>query len=242
MRLQVVLPDPAADPELASAARAAGLPCVAARGAGLNLERVDGMLTLQLDGDASPMCVRVDLGVARPGSTRRTSLIARAVGGHRGDLVFDATAGLGGDAAELAHLGYRVVACERHPVLALMLREATLRSGSPFAVHGGDAGEILATLARAERPRAVCLDPMFGADGVRARARKAAQVLQHLLGSGSPDEDRAMLTAAWPCADRIVVKRPRRAPPIAPGVNFTVEGKAVRFDVYLTTGRAVPSR
>lgn len=240
MTLQVVLPDPATDPDLAVAAAAAGARCVQACKVGLQIERVAGVLTLQLHGEASPMRVRIDLAASRSGSTRRTSLIARAVGGQRGDLVFDATAGVGGDAAELSHLGYRVIACERHPVLALMLREAIASTDSSIGVHGGDASQVLPPLARLERPRAVCLDPMFGADGVRARARKSAQVLQHLLGPGSPEQDRALLATAWTCADRVVVKRPRRAPPIAPGVSFTVEGKAVRFDVYLTVGRTPP--
>ena len=240
MTLQVVLPDPVTDPDLAVAALAAAAQRVSAGTVGLLVERVAGVLTLHLHDGASSMRVRVDLAAGRAGSTRRTSLIARAVGGHRGDLVFDATAGLGSDAAELSHLGYRVLACERHPVLALLLREAIARSGSSIGVHGGDAREVLPPLARRERPHAVCLDPMFGAEGVRARARKSAQVLQHLLGPGSPEQDRAMLATAWPCADRVVVKRPRRAPPIAPGVSFTVEGKAVRFDVYLTVGRTPP--
>ena len=240
MTLQVVLPDPATDPDLAAAAAAAGARRVNASTDGLQVERVAGVLTLQLHDEASAMRVRIDFAASRAGSTRRTSLIARAVGGHRGDLVFDATAGLGSDAAELSHLGYRVIACERHPVLALMLREAIARGDSSIGVHGGDASEVLPPLARLERPRAVCLDPMFGADGVRARARKSAQVLQHLLGPGSPEQDRALLAAAWTCADRVVVKRPRRAPPIAPGVSFSVDGKAVRFDVYLTVGRTPP--
>ncbi len=240
MKLHVVLPDPDADRDLAAAAAAAGASRTTARGAGLSVERLGGDLTLRVDGDGSPMRVRVDVRTLRPGSTRRTSLLARAVGGRRGDLVVDATAGLGQDAAELAHLGLRVIACERHPILALMLREATGSEEAPFQVHEGDATELLPILAARERPHAVYLDPMFAMDGLRARAGKAAQVLQHLCGTGSAEQDRALLAAAWPWTDRVVVKRPLRAPTIADGVSFHLAGKAIRFDVYLTLGRSAP--
>jgi hypothetical protein len=37
--------------------------------------------------------------------------------------------------------------------------------------------------------------------------------------------------------ERVVVKRDAKAPPLAPGPSFAVDGERVRFDVYLAPPR-----
>jgi len=184
--------------------------------------------------------VRAGLLAPRAALRRRTSLLARAVGGRRGDLVIDVTCGLGRDAHELAALGYRVLAYERHPVLALLLRDAIDASHLPITLVEGDAAAALR-----ERPpasaHAVYLDPMFPPRGKQASVKKEAEVLQLLVGGDGDDAPaRGLLQAAWRIGQRVVVKRPPRAPPLCAGVGFVVHGRALRFDVYLTTGRPPP--
>lgn len=202
--------------------------------------RHDGRLALGAAIDGHFTFTQVDWRTSRAGLTHRTSLLARAIGGERGDLVIDATAGLGRDAHELACLGYRVVACERHAVLAAMLREA--QADMAIALHEGDAACVLRAWPTDDPPHAVYLDPMFPPRGKSAQVKKEARLLQRLLHDrDAADDIGAVFAAAWPRATRLVVKRPHHAPPLAPGVSFTVQGRAIRCDVYLTLNRALPS-
>jgi 16S rRNA (guanine1516-N2)-methyltransferase len=64
--------------------------------------------------------------------------------------------------------------------------------------------------------------------------KKEMQCLQDLLG---PDMDTIELfTAALACAKkRVVVKRPRIAPPLTQlAPSFSLKGSSSRFDIYLT--------
>ncbi len=261
----VMVADPARDADLIALAARLGAPVVeAAPAIGCVLTRDRDGLVLRAPVAGGRAEVRVEGTRARPGLSLRTSRLARAVGNERRGRVIDATAGLGRDAFELAALGYRVLLCERHPVLAFLLadaladRRSAVGPGSirckagamagdvcrppitPFDIelHQGDARPLLATLVPGTT-QAVCLDPMFPPRSKSAQVKKEAQVLQLLVGEET--DTHALFTAAWPIAPRIVVKRPLHAPSIADDVSFTVEGRAVRFDVYLTTGRSAPA-
>ena len=61
-----------------------------------------------------------------------------------------------------------------------------------------------------------------------------ALVLRQLLGP--QDDADALVTMARTRAARVVVKRPHRAAPLVPGVDFEIATKLVRFDVYLNPG------
>ena len=110
----------------------------------------------------------------------------------------------------------------------------------------------VATLAAAD---ALYLDPMFPVAGKRAASGKAMTVLQYLLGghddqdkdknknksknkNKNKDKDEAAAAALvdWALAQpvrRVVVKRPRRAPPLGERApSHSLPGRAVRFDVY----------
>lgn len=176
-------------------------------------------------------------------TARRTDALPRAVGLARRASpphVVDATAGLGRDALVLARLGCRVTALERVPALAFLLAQAV--DGGGFAdrieVLRVDAVAWLEALDPATAPDVVYLDPMFEATG-SAEVQKEMQACRALAG---PAEDplpllRAALAAA---AERVVVKRHRAHPPLAPGVAFAVRGERVRFDVYLTGAAPAP--
>lgn len=168
----------------------------------------------------------------------RGQLIARAVGLKPGvqPTVVDVTAGLGEDAFVLATLGCSVIAIERHPIVAALLRDGLARLGDSdlrFSLQQAEAIEWLATLTVAQAPDVIYLDPMFPHRDKSALVKKEMRMLRELVGG---DEDAAALFAAANrvANKRVVVKRPRHAPTVtdrAPDVVFA--GKSCRYDVYL---------
>jgi len=172
------------------------------------------------------------------GIGRRKHPLARAVGRTTPlPHVLDATAGLGRDAFVLACLGYHVLAVERNAAIHALLADGVARL---LASDRADLvvdrlvvehGECRDYLARA--PEVVYLDPMFPESGKAALAKKEMQLFQKLLGSERDSAD--LLAAARAAATvRVVVKRPRRAEPLARDPSYSVAGTKVRWDVYLT--------
>ncbi len=180
--------------------------------------------------------------VARRGRGARDEALGQAIGVGRGvRTVVDATAGLGRDAFLLATLGCDVRAVERNPIVAALLADGVARAARHPAVAAtvarialveGDAVAELATVAGAGGVDAVYLDPMFPERGKASLAKKDAQALQAIVGDAGDIEP--LFAAARTAANkRVVVKRPRTAPPIAESVSFSRVGRSVRFDVYL---------
>ena len=168
-------------------------------------------------------------------------LLGRAVGlkADRKPPIWDATGGLGRDAFVLADLGCQVTLCERVPVLAWLLNQAVQAA----AVSGVDqvraAAEKMSVLAadsktqRAPAGTVIYLDPMFPERKKAAAVKKEAAMLQHL--ADQTDDGESLWLWAWDQpVERIVVKRPLRAPilgHIRPA--YTLKGKSVRFDVFI---------
>jgi 16S rRNA (guanine1516-N2)-methyltransferase len=162
--------------------------------------------------------------------------LAKAVGIAKGhSRVLDATGGLGGDAMVLASLGCEVTICERHPLVALLLENgleqarATLPCAAQVRLQPGDAMAYLASLA--EPPPVIYLDPMYAVKDKSALSRKAMQIFESLVGA---DADQAELfqLARSKATQRVVVKRPRHAPPLAPPTH-SFAGSTTRYDMYL---------
>jgi 16S rRNA (guanine1516-N2)-methyltransferase len=175
----------------------------------------------------------------------RGQAIARAVGLRGGrplPSVVDATAGLGRDAFLLAVLGCAVTGLERqaevHAALAAALAAAEADVEAAAALGGrlrflrADARAWLAALPAAERPQVVLVDPMHPPRGKSALVKQEMRRLRELVGS---DEDAAELLAVARAAatDRVVVKRPAQAAPLAADVSHVVPGRSTRYDVYL---------
>lgn len=175
----------------------------------------------------------------------KSQSIAKAVGikDKIRPLVVDLTAGLGGDACALAGLGCKVVMTERHPVVAALLEDGLARG--MMSADSGDrdliarmslvkmaAAEWLDTLADEQRPDVIYLDPMFPERRKSAKVNKNMQVFHQLVGD-DPDADSLLPLALEKARYRVVVKRPSHAPFLnnrKPGLSM--EGKAVRFDIY----------
>lgn len=169
-------------------------------------------------------------------------MIAKAVGIQAGirPRILDATAGLGRDAFVLACLGCDVQMIERHPLVAVLLRDGLAR-----ALHNADTAAIAARMPLlegdaialmqswpGEPPQVIYLDPMFPSRDKSALVKKEMRLFQPLVGG---DEDAAELLAAAIelASHRVVVKRPRKAPAAsAQTPSYQLLGKANRFDIY----------
>lgn len=176
----------------------------------------------------------------------RGQQVARAVGlkaGNRIPRVLDATAGLGRDAFVLASLGCEMVLCERCDTVSALLGDGIARArqcGDPavqriaerMQLQPLDVREYLATLAPAEAPDVIYLDPMFPERRKKAAVKKDMAMFHALVGADEDADSLLALALHW-ARYRVVVKRPRHAPPLAgqaPG--FVLAGESTRFDVY----------
>ncbi|GAC1630258.1 MAG: class I SAM-dependent methyltransferase [Nevskia sp.] len=188
----------------------------------------------------------------RIGGGRRQPM-ARAVGLHRrkpGDAplrVLDATAGLGRDGYTLAALGAVVTLAERQPETCALLADARLRAlalaaheaaASRVEIVNADARALCLDPANAGRWDVIYLDPMYPDDGKAALPSKEMQILRDLTG-GDDDADELLAPALACAGQRVVVKRPAKAPCMA-GVEPTmrIEGTQLRFDVYVRAALA----
>jgi len=176
------------------------------------------------------------------GGKNQMILKATGLNKHKPSIM-DLTAGLGRDSYVLATAGAKVTMFERQPIVAALLADGLqrLRSGGDeqelaiaqrLFLHQGDSLTCVSALAQQEAPDVIYLDPMFPERGKTAKVKKSMAFFHHLVGSD--DDAAALLPLALATARyRVVVKRPRHAPPLAdmePGLCF--EGKSTRFDVY----------
>ncbi|MEZ0122346.1 MAG: class I SAM-dependent methyltransferase [Candidatus Reddybacter sp.] len=176
------------------------------------------------------------------GGKNQMILKATGLNKHKPSIM-DLTAGLGRDSYVLATAGSQVTMFERQPVVGALLAdglrrlradgdEQELAIAQRLFLHQGDSLDCAAALAEQAAPDVIYLDPMFPERGKTAKVKKAMAFFHHLVGSD--DDAAALLPLALATARyRVVVKRPRHAPPLAdmkPGLCF--EGKSTRFDVY----------
>ena len=156
---------------------------------------------------------------------------------NRPARLLDLTAGLATDAWRLARAGFEVIACERQPVIHALVQDALQRA--PRLPPPGSLALVLAdarAMLGAADPGSVdviYLDPMFPGEGRTALPKRELQLLRELTG----DDDggaQLLVLARTQARQRVVVKRPLRAPALAADVDLRFKGRAVRFDVYLS--------
>ena len=234
---------------LAALAERLGLPLDSE--AELHLERREGRLVLA--GDAKryghPLAVEFASGKAahrRRFGGGRGQLIARACGFAQGvtPSVVDATAGLGRDAFVLASLGAPVLMVERVAAIFVLLEDGLARAlgdaetaevaARMHLAHGDAATELAALVAAADfPPQVVHLDPMFPHRDKSALVKKEMRLFRTLAGDDA-DAPRLLEAALDVATHRVVVKRPRKAPPIeGPAPRHVIEGKTSRYDLYV---------
>lgn len=227
------------------------LPATAVLPEGLRLVHDDGRLVLAGDEKLYGKPLSVDFAAGKAAHRRqfgggRGQLVARACGLAKGvtPSVVDATAGLGRDAFVLASLGACVLLIERVDAIAALLEDGLARAAKESAIaeivarmtlRHGDAVQSLETLIvdAAFDPQVIHLDPMFPHREKSALVKKEMRLFREL--AGDDDDAPHLLEAALDVAThRVVVKRPRKAPPIkGPVPQHVLEGKTSRYDLYV---------
>jgi 16S rRNA (guanine1516-N2)-methyltransferase len=200
-----------------------------------------------VDDDApelSPLVI--DLGSPRR-LTRRDDLI-KACGWEKGlRTVVDGTAGLGRDALAMAAYGFHVVACERHPLVQGLWRDAlTRKQPERLRFVEVDGGTWLAGLDDADRPEVVYLDPMYPHGPRKALQQRELRILRAAVvdianaadADDAVERHRADVASLFSVAlatarRRVVVKRPRWAAPLGPTPDHTWDGASTKYDLYL---------
>lgn len=206
----------------------------------ITLEWLDGQWWLHSDQPKErPIGIEFDRELERhltyfKKSSIHKELLARAIGvkGSFRPRVVDLSAGLLGDSLLFLAMGCEVQACERHPVVALLISSALARARHPLGqkiifIHQ-DAAEFLKQEVAAD---VIFFDPMFEDSNDKALPRKEMRIFRTVV---KEDQDAAqVLTQALSQPiKRVVVKRPRYSQTLIPGEPLQYLGKATRYDVY----------
>lgn len=185
-----------------------------------------------------------NLAYRRKHTSLRREMLARAMGlkNKTTPYIVDATAGLGRDSFILACLGFEVTLLERSPVIYALLADGIERASQEPEIQPimqrlhliqADAITWMQALDPLHRPDIIYLDPMFPERSKSALPRKEMQIFQQIVGN-DPDADLLLKTALTCSTQRVVVKRPRLATPLADASPaFCLKGSSSRFDVYL---------
>lgn len=172
----------------------------------------------------------------------RSQPLGRAMGLKSGisPTIYDVTAGLGRDAFVLASLGCAVTMVERSPILAALLSDGLQRLAQDTELtqiyqrlHFIHCNSI-AWLATCESPDVIYLDPMYPKRQKTALVKKEMRLLQTLIGEDD-DSPKLLDVALQKARQRVVVKRPKSAPPLSEITpHFSISSENTRFDVYST--------
>ncbi len=200
---------------------------------------------LQLHSPAGP--VQVDFHSPEWQYRRRTlnrqQPLARAIGikGLHPPDVLDATAGFGSDAFMLACLGCTVRLIERAIPVAVLLQDGLMRAAANpdlqaiaqrLSLQVTDSRRWLQCVRVEEWPTVIYLDPMYPTRRKSALVNKKMQALHALLGTDDTG-DELLAIALQRATQRVVVKRPHWAPPLAGHTpDWTIQAPQIRFDVY----------
>lgn len=172
----------------------------------------------------------------RKGHRGKSESIAKALGAGKGlRRVLDATAGLAQDSFFLTQLGFEVTATERSAILYLLLKDGERRLGPEAKIHFifSDAAKYICS--KEFSAEAIYMDPMFPEKKKTALPRKEMQIFRKLVGDDQ-DATELLKTALASSAQRVVVKRPLKAPALQENPIHSFTGTTVRFDLYTAQG------
>ena len=185
-----------------------------------------GGIALARGGETRP--VRLNAAPLRRGRVHGSGL-ARACGAGRGVRLLDATAGWGSDGLTLAGLGCAATLVERSPIVYALLEDRARRSGVAAHIEFGESQDWMA-----QGFDVIYLDPMFETRRKPALPGKALQLLRQVAGAAPATPGGLLRLARSHARRRVVLKRRARAKPLAPP-DWQIQGRTVRFDVYLPT-------
>lgn len=179
-------------------------------------------------------------GEQRSWPAPKDGALAQALG-RKTRTVVDATTGWGQDSLHIFRMGYELLCIERSPVMAELLTDGFARLAQqdwmlrlnlhPPLLLQGNAIDLLANLEF--QPDCIYLDPMFPPKRKKsALAKKSMMVLRDLLGDDQ-DKEQLFEVALRVAGKRVVVKSPDYAEPLGGKPNQSLQGKLLRYDVYL---------
>lgn len=209
----------------------------------------EGGVSLRATGKKAPGAIKADFLQGATAHRRKFGggkgqMIAKAVGMKAGirPQVLDVTAGLGKDAFVLATLGCEMTLVERSSVIFTLLADGLNRAAqdpevaeiiSRMTLHQENSIDWMnAQIAKGVRYQVVYVDPMFPHSEKSALVKKEMRVFRPVVGDDTDAEQ--LLDAALAIAEnRVVVKRPRKAPLIGTRIpSYQLEGKSSRYDIY----------
>lgn len=224
---------------------------------GFSLFYLNNQLTLRDNSSRRPVDVCVDFctgknrhrqmfggGAGQP-LARAVNVKALRNSVENNHVICDATGGFGRDALVFASLGCRVVLLEQSVVVFELLSDGLTRAQNDevmaetahrMQVHLADSTKLPLVWPHKSAPHTIYLDPMYPDSGKNAAAKKEMQTLKKLFHSEADQQacDSALLTAALKTAsDRVVVKRPKSALPIAGAQPVgNIASTNTRYDIY----------
>ncbi len=178
----------------------------------------------------------LDFNRARPSKGKDPLL--RAIGANTRSVI-DATAGWCTDAVHLARHGLQVLAIEQNHLVVALTTHAAEQIDAPdlsdrLTLMAGNSTELLNRLRQS--PDVIYLDPMYPVRNKKSATRKNLTLLRDIVDIPNHEQplfDQALFDCAMACAkQRVVVKRPHYAAPLAAGKVGETRGKLVRFDIY----------
>ncbi len=172
----------------------------------------------------------------------KTELLLKALGKESIESVLDSTGGSGTDSVLMASIGLKVTTCERNPILHALLQDAITRGLehtvlypmlSSITLHHNDAQNLL-NMPQNPNFTIIYYDPMFPTRAKSAKVRKPMQVLQMLIGQDT-DLTTALTLYIKKARNRVIVKRPKNSPPVSEHeLNYHLQSRSTRFDIYRT--------
>lgn len=157
--------------------------------------------------------------------------------------IVDATAGYGLDSLLLAQAGYQITLIEKRASIAALLQKAHL-DGLQHPATRMACQRMTCLLANSfdyltacDTVDAIYLDPMFSTQEKDRLGPKKMQVIHQDLDNLDDENYDALLSLAQTKAKHwVIVKRPRKAPPIGlMKPHSQILGRTIRFDRYTAT-------
>lgn len=157
--------------------------------------------------------------------------------------VWDVTAGLGRDSFVLAAAGCEMTLIERSRIIAALLADGLSRAEEEgdeevraiiarMQLKVADARDLLCSITNDDKPDVIYLDPMFPISKKSAQVKKEMRSFHYVVGEDATGEE-LLEEAINRVRYRVVVKRPKKSAYLSgKAPNFSLEGKAVRFDIY----------
>ncbi|MFZ4403450.1 MAG: class I SAM-dependent methyltransferase [Pseudobdellovibrionaceae bacterium] len=166
--------------------------------------------------------------------------LLKAVGLGKGTHnVLDLSAGLGIDSVFFAQNGLKVTAVERHPLVYFLLQKAlqqtTRKDLGPLEFIFSEAEDYLKQYSP-EKWECIYFDPMYPEKKKSSLPRQQMQVFRQMIGADLDAEGVLKLALEQNC-QRVVIKRPLHSEFLLRQPLQSIEGKTVRFDIYINSNK-----